>query len=428
MVKIILGFVSLACLLLTSACGRSETAGGETQAAAQGPAGRWERRYQDDVGQPYHEVLDLRADGTYVKDAPGWIADRGHYLIEDNVIAFRSDVNQRASRDMHFRIDKDGLTLSVSVPFPLSEPWTRATFAPNFHTVAHAGRALPQSLPTLMMSAYAALVVEWHEDAVPTSISLQELQSGGYEVTLRFFSPSSKEEYVIRMTENLVKTSIGDGSRSLQSPLPPDFMDLLPVLDLASRDGFTGALKKADVRTYGKFGPVWMIHTGAPTGASYSAANGARIREDVTGYIAQYNADWAAAGKMLRKALKQEQSRLQDSLAQLETKMKEERKNNTFSMSKSGDRLMSVVRSVQELANELENTSKTVTAGEYSVFSELRDNRKQEKILSLGERDENEENPADDSLLNANEETPEGDGLPDSDENVNSAESDVDRL
>ena len=305
MVKIILGFVSLACLLLTSACGRSETAGGETQAAAQGPVGRWEQRYQDDVGQPYHEVLDLRADGTYVKDAPGWIADRGHYLIEDNVIAFRSDVNQRASRDMHFRIDKDGLTLSVSVPFPLSEPWTRATFAPNFHTVAHAGRALPQSLPTLMMSAYAALVVEWHEDAVPTSISLQELQSGGYEVTLRFFSPSSKEEYVIRMTENLVKTSIGDGSRSLQSPLPPDFMDLLPVLDLASRDGFTGALKKADVRTYGKFGPVWMIHTGAPTGASYSAANGARIREDVTGYIAQYNADWAAAGKMLRKALEQ---------------------------------------------------------------------------------------------------------------------------
>ena len=127
-------------------------------------------------------------------------------------------------------------------------------------------------------------------------------------------------------------------------------------------------------------------------------------------------------------AMKQEQSRLQDSLAQLETKMKEERKNNTFSMSKSGDRLMSVVRSVQELANELENTSKTVTAGEYSVFSELRDNRKQEKILSLGERDENEESPADDSLLNANEETPEGDGLPDSDENVNSAESDVDRL
>lgn len=52
---------------------------------------------------------------------------------------------------------------------------------------------------------------------------------------------------------------------------------------------------------------------------------------------------------------------------------------------------MSVVRSVQELANELETTSKTVTAGEYSVFSELRDNRKREKILSLGDSDENGE-------------------------------------
>lgn len=99
--------------------------------------------------------------------------------------------------------------------------------------------------------------------------------------------------------------------------------------------------------------------------------------------------------------LKQEQSRLQDSIAQLEAKMKEDRKNNTFSMSKSGDRLMSVVRSVQELANELETTSKTVTAGEYSVFSELRDNRKQEKILSLGDSEENEETPDDDSQVDS---------------------------
>ena len=97
--------------------------------------------------------------------------------------------------------------------------------------------------------------------------------------------------------------------------------------------------------------------------------------------------------------LKQEQSKLQDSIAQLEAKIKEDRKNNTFSMSKSGDRLMSVVRSVQELANELETTSKTVTAGEYSVFNELRDNRKQEKILSLGDSDENEETADDDSLV-----------------------------
>ena len=300
MVKIILGFAGLACLLLTTACGRSETADG-----ALGPTGRWERRYQDDIGQSHHEVLDLRADGTYVRDAPGWMADRGRYVIEDNAIAFRSDVNQRMSRDMNFRIGKGGMTLSVNEPVPSSESWTRAMLAPNFDTVEHAGRALPQSLPALMMSAYAALVVEWREDAVPTWIRLQELQSGGYEVTLSYFSPSSKEEYAIRMTENLVTTSVGDGSRSLQAPLPPDFMDLLPVLDLASRDGFTGALKKADVRTYGRFGPVWKIFTGGPAGATYSAANGARIREDVTGYIAQYNADWAAAGKLLRKALEQ---------------------------------------------------------------------------------------------------------------------------
>jgi len=101
--------------------------------------------------------------------------------------------------------------------------------------------------------------------------------------------------------------------------------------------------------------------------------------------------------------MKKEESKLQDSIAQLEAKIKEDRKNNTHSMSKSGDRLMSVVRSVQELANELETTSKTVTAGEYSVFNELRDNRKQEKILSLGENDENGE--TDDDSLGENAET-----------------------
>ena len=97
--------------------------------------------------------------------------------------------------------------------------------------------------------------------------------------------------------------------------------------------------------------------------------------------------------------LEKERAKLQDSVAQLEEKIKEDRKNNTFSMSKSGDRLMSVVRSVQELANELEHTSKTVTAGEYSVFNELRDNRKQEKILSLGENDENDEVADSDDLI-----------------------------
>ena len=56
---------------------------------------------------------------------------------------------------------------------------------------------------------------------------------------------------------------------------------------------------------------------------------------------------------------------------------------------------MSVVRSVQELANELEATSKTVTAGKYSVFNELRDHRKQEKILNLGGGDNTDNSEAD---------------------------------
>lgn len=67
----------------------------------------------------------------------------------------------------------------------------------------------------------------------------------------------------------------------------------------------------------------------------------------------------------------------------LQDQIKDAKMNNMFSVSKSGEKLVRVVRSVQELASELDETSRTVTGGEYSFFDEIKDQRDRETVLSL---------------------------------------------
>lgn len=79
---------------------------------------------------------------------------------------------------------------------------------------------------------------------------------------------------------------------------------------------------------------------------------------------------------------------LNQTVADLNDRIKEARLSNMLSVSKSGEKLIRVVRSVQELATELDETSRAVTDGEYSFFAEIKDKRDKETVLSLagGER------------------------------------------
>jgi hypothetical protein len=74
---------------------------------------------------------------------------------------------------------------------------------------------------------------------------------------------------------------------------------------------------------------------------------------------------------------------LNATIAGLNSRIKEARLSNMFSVSKSGEKLIRVVRSVQELATELDETSRAVTDGEYSFFAEIKDKRDKEAVLSL---------------------------------------------
>jgi hypothetical protein len=84
-----------------------------------------------------------------------------------------------------------------------------------------------------------------------------------------------------------------------------------------------------------------------------------------------------------RDRLQAEAAQLTATVAGLEQDIKEARLQNMFSVSKSGEKLVRVVRSVQELASELDETSRAVTGGEYSVFEAIKDQRDKDAVLSL---------------------------------------------
>lgn len=98
---------------------------------------------------------------------------------------------------------------------------------------------------------------------------------------------------------------------------------------------------------------------------------------------------------------------LETTLSELREEVKEAKLNNMFSVSKSGEKLIRVVRSVQELATELDDTSRTVTGGEYSFFDQIKDSRDRDAVLRLAGDDsvafgaEPAEVSADESLQDA---------------------------
>lgn len=81
--------------------------------------------------------------------------------------------------------------------------------------------------------------------------------------------------------------------------------------------------------------------------------------------------------------LRHENHTLQDTIRELNDSIKEAKRNNTFSLSKSGERLIRVIRSVQDLAQELDETSRAVSDGEYSLFDAIKDQRDRETIFQL---------------------------------------------
>jgi hypothetical protein len=110
------------------------------------------------------------------------------------------------------------------------------------------------------------------------------------------------------------------------------------------------------------------------------------IRSETAATIATLKVEHTHAIKELaseRDGLRAAKDDLQQTITELHHEIKEARMNNMFSVSKSGEKLMRVVRSVQELATELDETSLAVTGGEYSIFDAIKDQRDRETVRRL---------------------------------------------
>ncbi len=269
--------------------------------------GIWELRYQDAVGQSYLNVLELRDDGTYathMQDATP--SDAGRYSVSETALSLESAVGPQFSRDILFSMEEDH-TLKLFLTAPgvgeaVAVDWTRSELRRRLRTMEWRGQRAPGELPN-EVTAFLGEAQNWRADAAPTAIRIEAAQNGEFKTVLHFFSPSTTQELRMTITPFDVKSSIHDGARAKQIPLPPEFMDLPLILIKATESEFDGAIEKADLQVWGEHGPVWRLRYANQQGGAFSATSGERISGDVTGYIAQYEANWNYAGELWRKAL-----------------------------------------------------------------------------------------------------------------------------
>ncbi len=288
-------------------CGKPQSGAAAETVAADAPAGVWEMRYRDAVGQSYLNVLELRPDGsyaTYMQDATP--DDYGAYALSDDVLTFTSEVDPRLSQSLRYELHDDRLKIFIA-PFPgagANPPtveWRRSDALPAFQTKRIAGEELPVGLPGMTAAAMVSHALPWRSDASPVSLEVKISPPGrGVNIRLWFFSPTANEGMQLDISKYVVSSRVIDGTRMTRRPLPANFVDLAAILDTAASDGVAGAFRRADLKTYETAGPAWMILPDAPRGATYSALTGERIHGDVTSYIAQYEADWAKAGALWR--------------------------------------------------------------------------------------------------------------------------------
>lgn len=282
--------------------------GGDDQPLAEeirnSPAGVWEVRYNDAVGQAYLDVLELRADGTYSSHMQGLTpSDRGTYQVNDGTIAFNSTQDAILSQSFPYLVEDGVLKLylnttdgAANTPFV---EWQPSTILRKLATVDVSNRKVPTGL-SHALAAMSRDAVNWREDALPTVVRISSLPNGEFQTEVNLYSPSAVEILRAMITPFDVRVSTGNGQRAPKIPLPVEFIELPEILE---NTGFTGNLDRANLQVYGDYGAVWSVRMNNRQGAYVSATTGEVIEEDVTGYIEGYEADWNYAGELWRQVL-----------------------------------------------------------------------------------------------------------------------------
>lgn len=255
-------------------------------------------------------IYEFHKDGTYALDGSGGQSRRGRYKIDGNKLTL-TDV--LGGSGITYEIDDKSLTLTRQITMPGAPAnfpkltdvshWKRIDAAPYLLTERVGNDSVPMGLDVQLTQELAAARV-WQSDAYPVSLEISEYGPGFYKVQMSFQSHKSERSLNVVLTPHFSDSRIlpitGGGSKAI----PANFVDLPQALKRAQDLGFQGPLRDADLRFYPQYGAVWMIlgHRGGK-GVTLAAETGNPITKDVTGTIANYNAQWDKAIAGLKKVI-----------------------------------------------------------------------------------------------------------------------------
>lgn len=278
--------------------------------------GTWQLQWP---GQPIY--WEIRANGTYEFSGPGaLVRHAGSFRAADGKWSLSSatwgedgGTYRLPNPNTFFGVGKLGPGTWVRVLNREAEKTADSDIA--MLTQPDGLRLLPRDIPELMHAATRRARL-WRQDAIPVSLEFQHFDAPnlklkkGPRVVFSFSSPSEGAGLKLTVTTTDVSTfafsqPVNWGGVSL----PPVFVDLPAALRIARANGMKGPLGSASLRIYSPRGapPVlaWMVHSSsAGRGRTVNGATGEIIDYDVTGYIADYNAQWERAAKGLRALMR----------------------------------------------------------------------------------------------------------------------------
>jgi hypothetical protein len=244
----------------------------------------------------------ISADGSYVVDA-------GPFSHAGSITAAASSFDLHAATSDYQDSGRyeigDWATIATYGQHGIGR-WHRREPSLQLEVASINAQLLPTGVPAITEAA-RALARRWQPDALLSMIDYERPDSPNPQppsVRLNFFSPSTG--LGLWITVGTEGTSFFGASRGGGIAVPNGFLDLPQAWAVARQYGVQPPLDQAMLRVWTPEGgdPVlaWTV-SGTGSGINVDAVEGNRLEGDLSGYIADYNAQWHAAVAGLRRLL-----------------------------------------------------------------------------------------------------------------------------
>jgi hypothetical protein len=274
-------------------------AGGLAADEASGIVGTWTTVMPDNAGGQ-RIFLQVRRDGSYTLYSSVY-GSAGKFEVTPPNRWSLSAATTTYSDQGTFRLAGEN-KLMLTGRLGTGE-WRRVTMPPYFDEITAFGQRVPAGVRSFVFTAVISAREDWQSDAIPVMLRVTPEPAGHgpayFQITLSLYSPSTGAgRQIVAAPYSREVRDIQTGQLS-KHPITSNFVDLLKAIEIAHRNGMNGALKEALMLDWPQHGSVWQIHG---NGKMYQvAAAGEIVHGDVTGYVAQYNAQWNRAVAGLQK-------------------------------------------------------------------------------------------------------------------------------